>query len=52
LSVAGSNTTLVDIISDFASGSDEIDLAALGALTPCVEFDKHFRAAAYHRLDL
>jgi VCBS repeat-containing protein len=32
LSAAGSNASLFDIISDFASGSDKIDLTALGAL--------------------
>src|SRR5207237_8411612 len=33
LSVADSNASLFDIITDFASGSDRIDLAALGALS-------------------
>ena len=32
LSVADSNASLFDIITDFASGSDKIDLTALGAL--------------------
>ena len=32
LSVADSNSAQFDIISDFASGSDRIDLTALGAL--------------------
>ena len=53
LSVADSNAARFDIISDFKSGSDKIDLTALGALClPGVDFHKHFCAATYHRLAL
>ena len=53
LSAADSSAAQFDVISDFRSGSDRIDLTALGALALSgADVRKHIRTGAYGRLAL